>query len=174
VEAYSGTAGRLGLCLSGVMMKSLAIAAAAALSGPAIGVVVFFAANGEHSKGEATSLTLERPLAGPKTGQAGILRTFAPQGLWRDPTSILALDCKPQTSTVGTLAEPLAWPTVVTCPEGQPLLKNGRCSARKNVPALSTDTDVTADATPRADASGGIEIPERPPFSSGRMSLVAP
>jgi hypothetical protein len=55
--AGSGTAGRLGQCLSGVMMKSLAIAAAAALSGPAIGVVVFFAANGEHSKGEATTHT---------------------------------------------------------------------------------------------------------------------
>ena len=177
--AYSAASWRnVGVGWSGVMIKSFAIAAAAALSGPIIGVAVFFAANSDHSNREGTSLTVAGPWTAPKTAsvQPDFIRTFAPQGLRLDPASIVVQERKPQTATIRTLAEPLAWLTVVTCAEGQPLLKNGRCPAPKSVSAPSTDMGAIADGTPTADSVGsrGIEIPERAPFSPGRMSLGAP
>ena len=74
-------AGRLAQCWSGVMMKSFAIAAAAALSGPIIGVAVFFAANSDHSNREGASLTVAGPWSTPntKSAQPDIIKTFAVQ-----------------------------------------------------------------------------------------------
>jgi hypothetical protein len=158
------------------MMKSVAIAAAAALSGPIVGVAVFFAANSDHSNREGASLTVAGPWGTPKTASAqpDIIKTFAPQELRLDPTSIAVRERKPQSATIRKLIEPPAWLTVVTCAEGQPLLKNGRCPAPGSVP--STDMGAIVEGTPTANGvgSGRTQVPDRAPFSPGRMSLGAP
>ncbi len=148
-------AGRLTQCRSGVMMKSVAIAAAAALSGPIIGVAVFFAANSDHSNREGASLTVAglwgtpKNVIGPTRHHQNICASRAAARPYLNRCTRAQTTICP---TIRKLTEPPAWLTVVTCAEGQPLLKNGRCPAPKSVP--STGMGAIVDGTPTADGVG--------------------
>ena len=159
------------------MLKSIGIAAAAALLGPTIGVAVFLATDTDHLISEATPLTMagQEPGSMTELSQTDVFRSFVPHGLELKLVSIGVQERKLQPATTQALTEPLAWLTVITCANDQPVLKNGRCPAPKFVPIPTADKKTVADEPPITDsfASASAQIPERAASSplAGRMSL---
>ena len=68
-----------------MLAKALAISVVAALLGPAIGIGVFLTAEPLRDKAGSPQARVADPVT--ESNQAGVIRTFAPPGLWSTPAT---------------------------------------------------------------------------------------
>ena len=133
--------------------KALAISVVAALLGPAIGIGVFLTAEPLRDKAGSPQARVADPVT--ESNQAGVIRIFAPPGLWSTPV----------TTQQSPELEP--WRTAVSCSDGQPLGENARCPVADGPQATDNQSTATAgDFEPSENAR-----PDAPSPLPGRMSL---
>jgi len=164
-----------------MLVRPLIMSIAAALMAPAIGIGVFLMTNRNHSGGQPISVSMSpTPETGAaiETGQAEVIRTFAPQGRWLGSPATRVQEARLKPAAARPSREPGPWHTVVSCPRGEPLPGDGICPLPETVTTSPTGRSSMVNLLPEADnlSSGEIEstvLVPIPPLP-GRMSVGGP
>jgi hypothetical protein len=106
-----------------MLVKSLIVSVAAAVLGPTLGIATFFLANSTYPSQSLSASTQEMGLIA-RPDHREVARAFAPSGAWYGPS---AQERKLDTAAADLPSGLGVWQTVVNCPEGQALSKDGRC-----------------------------------------------